>query len=234
MKKGCLYWLVLGWWLEPILYLVKQTRIVVWVAAIAVLAGFLIMAGAFLVAMAFIFAVLAVFIIIASLIINLIRKIYSRCHNCTDMEDLHEEEFEEKEEQCQSEQVKKQIPTPTKELEMSDEQALRYGSICNAFLEHQEEQEEANEQYRTKPITVCIPQPEMVLEDTVNLTTIKKADPEPVKRPEPTPVKKPEMSDEQALRYGLICNAYLDHQEEMEQYEPHERNNEKGNIQDDL
>lgn len=151
--------MVLGWWLEPILYLVKQTRIVVWVAAIAVLAGFLIMAGAFLVAMAFIFAVLAVFIIIASLIINLIRKIYSRCHNCTDMEDLHEEEFEEKEEQCQSEQVKKQIPTPTKELEMSDEQALIY---------------------------------------------------------------------------GLICNAYLNHQEEMEQYEPHERNNEKGNIQDDL
>ena len=117
------------------------------------------MAGAFLVAMAFIFAVLAVFIIIASLIINLIRKIYSRCHNCTDMEDLHAEELEEQEEQCQSAQVKKHIPTPTKGLEMSDEQALMY---------------------------------------------------------------------------GLICNAYLNHQEEMEQYEPHERNNEKGNIQDDL
>lgn len=220
--------MVLGWWLEPILYLVKQTRIVVWVAAIAVLAGFLIMAGAFLVAMAFIFAVLAVFIIIASLIINLIRKIYSRCHNCTDMEDLHEEEFEEKEEQCQSEQVKKQIPTPTKELEMSDEQALRYGSICNAFLEHQEEQEEANEQCWPKPITVCFPQSEMVPKET------KKAELEPVKKPAPAQVKKPEMSDEQALMYGLICNAYLNHQEEMEQYEPHERNNEKGNIQDDL
>lgn len=234
MKKGCLYWLVLGWWLEPILYLIKQTRIVVWIAAVAVLIGFLIMAGAFLVAMAFIFAVLAVFIIIASMIIGLIQKIHSRRTCGTDMEDLHAEELEEQEEQCQSAQAKKQIPTPTKGLEMSDEQALRYGSICNAFLEHHEEQEEANEQCWPKPITVCIPQPEMVLEDTVNLTTIKKADPEPVKRPEPTPVKKPEMSDEQALMYGLICNAYLNHQEEMEQYEPHERNNEKGNIQDDL
>lgn len=184
MKKGCLYWLVLGWWLEPILYLVKQTRIVVWVAAIAVLAGFLIMAGAFLVAMAFIFAVLAVFIIIASLIINLIRKIYSRCHNCTDMEDLHAEELEE--------------------------------------------QEEANEQCWPKPITVCIPQSEMVPKET------KKAELGPVKKPAPAQVKKPEMSDEQALMYGLFCNAYLNHQEEMEQYEPHERNNEKGNIQDDL
>lgn len=234
MKKGCLYWLVLGWWLEPILYLIQQTRIVVWIAAVAVLIGFLIMAGAFLVAMAFIFAVLAVFIIIASMIIGLIQKIHSRRACVTDMEDLHAEELEEQEEQCQSEQAKKQIPTPTKELEMSDEQALRYGSICNAFLEHQEEKEESNEQYRTKPITVCIPQPEMVLEDTVNLTTIKKADQEPVKRPEPTPVKKPEMSDEQALMYGLICNAYLNHQEEMEQYEPYERNNEKGDIRDNL
>lgn len=192
------------------------------------------MAGVFLVAMAFIFAVLAVFIIIASMIIGLMQKIHSQRTCGTDTEDLHAEEIEEQEEQCQSEQVKKQIPAPTKELEMSDEQALRYGSICNAFLEHQEEQEEANEQYRPKPITVCIPQAEMVLEDTVNLTTIKKAELEPVKRPEPTPVKKPEMSDEQALMYGLICNAYLNHQEEMEQYEPHERNNEKGNIQDDL
>ena len=37
MKKGCLYWLVLGWWLEPILYLIQRTRIVVWIAAVAVL-----------------------------------------------------------------------------------------------------------------------------------------------------------------------------------------------------
>ena len=159
MKKGCLYWLVLGWWLEPILYLIKQTRIVVWIAAILVLIGFLIMTGAFLVAMAFIFAALAVLTIVASLIIGLIQKIHPRRACGTDMEDLHAEEFEEQEEQCQSAQAKKQIPTPTKELEMSNEQALRYGSICNAFLEHQEE---------------------------------------------------------------------------MEQYEPHERNNEKGNIQDDL
>ena len=169
MKKGCLYWLVLGWWLEPILYLVKQTRIVVWVAAIAVLAGFLIMAGAFLVAMAFIFAVLAVFIIIASLIINLIRKIYSRCHNCTDMEDLHEEEFKDPE-----------------------------------------------EQYHLEPIATCIPQPKTIPEETINPITVKK--PEPAKKPEPIPVKKPEMSDEQALQYGLICNAYLEHEDDMEQY----------------
>lgn len=228
MKKGCLYWLVLGWWLEPILYLIKQTRIVVWIAAVAVLIGFLIMAGAFLVAMAFIFAVLAVLIIIASMIVELIRKIHSRRTCGTDIEDLHAEDFEDQEEQYQSKQVEKQIPTPTKELEMSNEQALRYGSICNAFLEHQEEQEEANEQCWQKPITVCIPRLEIVPKET------KKAEPEPVKRPEPTPVKKPEMSDEQALMYGLICNAYLDHEEEMEQYEPHERNNEKGNIQDDL
>ena len=228
MKKGCLYWLVLGWWLEPILYLIKQTRIVVWIAAVAVLIGFLIMAGAFLVAMAFIFAVLAVFIIIASMIIGLIQKIHSRRTCGTDMEDLHAEELEEQEEQCQSAQAKKQIPTPTKELEMSNEQALRYGSICNAFLEHQEEQEEANEQCWPKPITVCIPQSEMVPKE------IKEAELEPVKKPAPAQVKKPEMSDEQALMYGLICNAYLNHQEEMEQYEPHERNNEKGNIQDDL
>lgn len=228
MKKGCLYWLVLGWWLEPMLYMIKQTRIVVWIAAVAVLIGFLIMAGVFLVAMAFIFAVMAVLIIIASMIVELIRKIHSR-HACgTDMEDLHEEECEYQEEQYQPEQVEKQIPTPTKELEMSTEQALRYGSICNAFLEHQEEQEEANEQRWPKPITVCIPRLEIVPKET------KKAELEPVKRPEPTPVKKPEMSDEQALMYGLICNAYLDHEEEMEQYEPHERNNEKGNIQDDL
>lgn len=228
MKKGCLYWLVLGWWLEPILYMIKQTRIVVWIAAVAVLIGFLIMAGAFLVAMAFIFAVLAVLIIIASMIFGLIRKIHSRSNCCTDMEDLHEEDCEEQEEQYQPDQVEKQIPKPKKELEMSNEQALRYGSICNAFLEHQEEQEEANEQCRPKPITVCIPRFESVPKET------KKAEPEPVKRPEPAPVKKPEMSDEQALMYGLICNAYLDHEEEMEQYEPHERNNEKGNIQDDL
>lgn len=117
------------------------------------------MTGAFFVAMAFIFAVLAVFIIIASMIIGFIQKIHPRRACGTDMEDLHAEEIEEKEEQCQSEQVKKQIPTQTKGLEMSDEQALMY---------------------------------------------------------------------------GLICNAYLNHQEEMEQYEPHERNNEKGNIQDDL
>ena len=70
MKKGCLYWLVLGWWLEPILYLIKQTRIVVWIAAILVLIGFLIMEGAFLVAMAYILASLAVLIIVASLIIG--------------------------------------------------------------------------------------------------------------------------------------------------------------------
>lgn len=142
MKKGCLYWLVLGWWLEPILYLVKQTRIVVWIAAVAVLIGFLIMAGAFLVAMAFIFAVLAVLIIIASMIVELIRKIHSRRTCGTDTEDLHAEDCEEQEEQHQPEQVEKQIPTPTKELEMSNEQALRYGSICNAFLEHQEEMEQ--------------------------------------------------------------------------------------------
>ena len=159
MKKGCLYWLVLGWWLEPILYLIQQTRIVVWIAAVAVLIGFLMMAEAFLVAMAFIFAVLAVFIIIANMIIGLIQKIHSRRTCGTDMEDLLAEEFEDPEE-------------------------------------------------TRNPITA--------------------------KKPETTPVKKPEMSDEQALRYGLICNAYLDHQEEMEQYEPHERNNEKGNIQDDL
>lgn len=159
MKKGCLYWLILGWWLEPILYLIQQTRIVVWIAAILVLIGFLIMAGAFIVAMAFIFAVLAVLIIIASMIVELIRKIHSRRTCGTDMEDLHAEELEDPEE-------------------------------------------------TRNPITA--------------------------KKPETTPVKKPEMSDEQALRYGLICNAYLDHQEEMEQYEPHERNNEKGNIQDDL
>lgn len=219
--------MVLGWWLEPILYLIKQTRIVVWIAAIAVLIGFLIMAGAFLVAMAFIFAVLAVLIIIASMIVEL-RKIHSRRTCGTDMEDLHAEEFEDQEEQYQPEQIEKQIPTPTKELEMSNEQALRYGSICKAFLEHQEEQEEATEQCWPKPITVCISQSEMVPKET------KKAELEPAKRPEPTPVKKPEMSDEQALMYGLICNAYLDHEEEMEQYEPHERNNEKGNIQDDL
>ena len=126
-------------------------------------------------------------IIIASLIINLIRKIYSRCHNCADTDDLHEEELEEPE-----------------------------------------------EQYQPEPIAVCIPQPEMVPEETVNLTTVKELEPEPVKKPTPTQVKKPEMSDEQALMYGLICNAYLDHQEEMEQYESNERNNEKGNIQDDL
>ena len=84
MKKGCLYWLVLGWWLEPILYMIKQTRIVVWIAAAAVLIGFLIMAGAFLVAMAFIFAVLAVLIIIASMIVELIRKIHSRSTCGTD------------------------------------------------------------------------------------------------------------------------------------------------------
>lgn len=93
MKKGCLYWLVLGWWLEPILYLIQQTRIVVWIAAIAVLIGFLMMAGAFLVAMAFIFAVLAVFIIIASMIIGLIQKIHSR-RACGTDEDLHAEELE--------------------------------------------------------------------------------------------------------------------------------------------
>ena len=216
------------------LYMIKQTRIVVWIAAVAVLIGFLIMAGVFLVAMAFIFAVMAVLIIIVSMIVELIRKIHSR-HACgTDMEDLHEEECEYQEEQYQPEQVEKQIPTPTKELEMSNEQALRYGSICNAFLEHQEEQEGANEQCGPKSITVCIPQPETVPEETVNLTTVKELEPEPVKKPTPTPVKKPEMSDEQALMYGLICNAYLDHEEEMEQYEPHERNNEKGNIQDDL
>lgn len=188
MKKGCLYWLILGWWLEPILYLIRQTRIVVWIAAIAVLIGFLIMAGAFLVAMAFVFAVLAVLIIIASGIIGLIRKIYSRRNHGADMEDLHVEEIEEPEEQYQ--------PDPVKE---------KYGS---------------------EPMTVCIPQPETVPEEIVNPAAIKKS--------EPAPVKKPEMSDEQALRYGLICNAYLDHQEEMEQYEPNERNNEKGNIQDDL
>ena len=159
MKKGCLYWLVLGWWLEPILYLIQRTRIVVWIVAVAVLIGFLMMAGAFLVAMAFIFAVPAFLIIIASMIIGLIQKIHSRRTCGTDMEDLHAEEFEDPEE-------------------------------------------------------------------TINPITAKK--------PETTQVKKPEMSDEQALRYGLICNAYLDHQEEMEQYEPHERNNEKGNIQDDL
>lgn len=184
MKKGCLYWLVLGWWLEPILYLIQQTRIVVWIAAVAVLIGFLMMAGAFLVAMAFIFAVLAVLIIIASMIMGLIQKIHSRRACGTDMEDLHAEELEE--------------------------------------------QEEANEQCWPKPITVCIPQSEMVPKE------VKKAEVEPVKKPAPAQVKKPEMSDEQALMYGLICNAYLNHQEEMEQYEPHERNNEKGNIQDDL
>ena len=85
MKKGFLYWLVLGWWLEPILYLIKQTRIVVWIAAILVLIGFLIMAGVFIVAMAFIFAVLAVLIIIASMIVELIRKIHSRRTCGTDM-----------------------------------------------------------------------------------------------------------------------------------------------------
>ena len=74
----------------------------------------------------------------------------------------------------------------------------------------------------------------MVPEETVNLTTVKESEPDAVKKLTPAPVKKPEMSDEQALMYGLICNAYLNHQEEMEQYEPHERNNEKGNIQDDL
>lgn len=161
MKKGCLYWLVLGWWLEPILYLIKQTRIVVWIAAVAVLMGFLIMAGAFLVAMAFIFAVLAVLIIIARMIIGLIRNIHSRRTCGTDMEGLYAEESEEPEEQFQ---------------------------------------------------------PEPVPEETVNLTAIKKAELEPVKRPDPTPVKKPEMSDEQALRYGLICNAYLEHEDDMEQY----------------
>lgn len=109
--------------------------------------------------MAFIFAALAVLTIVASLIIGLIQKIHPRRACGTDMEDLNAEEFEDPEE-------------------------------------------------------------------TINPITAKKS--------ETTPVKKPEMSDEQALRYGLICNAYLDHQEEMEQYEPHERNNEKGNIQDDL
>lgn len=218
MKKGCLYWLVLGWWLEPILYLIQQTRIVVWIAAVAVLIGFLIMAGAFLVAMAFIFATLAVFIIIASIMIGLIQKIHYRRACGTDMEDLHAEELEEQEEQCQSEQVKKQIPTPTKELEMSNEQALRYGSICNAFLEHQEEQEEANEQCWPKPITVCIPQPDMVPEETVNPIAVKEVRQKSEEKPKPTPVRKAEMSDEQALQYGLMCNAYLEHEDDMEQY----------------
>ena len=190
MRKGCLYWLLIGWWLEPILYLIRQTRIVVWIAAIAVLIGFLIMVGAFLVALAFIFAALAVFVIVASLILNLIRKIHSRCNYDTDTEELHAEESEEPEEQSQPELI--------------------------------------------ATIAACIPQPATIPKETINPITIKNSEPKPVKKLEPTPTRKPEMSDEQALRYGLICNAYLDHQEEMEQYELHERNNEKGNIQDDL
>lgn len=177
MKKGCLYWLILGWWLEPILYLIRQTRIVVWIAAIAVLIGFLIMAGAFLVAMAFVFAVLAVLIITASMIIGLIRKIYSRRNHGADMENLHVEEPEEQ-----------------------------------YYLNP------VQEKYDSEPMTVCVPQPETVLEEIVNPVTIKKAEQEPVKRQELTPAKKPEMSDEQALDYARICNAYLEHQDDMEQY----------------
>ncbi len=174
MKKGCLYWLVLGWWLEPILYLIQQTRIVVWIAAVAVLIGFLIMAGAFLVAMAFIFAVLAVLIILASMIIGFIQKIHHRRACGADMEDLHAEELEE--------------------------------------------QEEANEQCWPKPITVCIPQPDMVPEETVNPIAVKEVRQKSEEKPKPTPVRKPEMSDEQALQYGLMCNAYLEHEDDMEQY----------------
>lgn len=37
-------------------------------------------------------------------------------------------------------------------------------------------------------------------------------------KPKPTPVRKPEMSYEQALQYGLMCNAYLEHEDDMEQY----------------
>lgn len=173
MKKGCLYWLVLGWWLEPILYLIQRTRIVVWIAAVAVLIGFLMMAGAFLVAMAFIFAVLAVLIIIASMIIGFIQKIHPRRACGTDMEDLHAEE-------CEG--------------------------------------QEANEQYRPKPITVCIPQPDMIPEETVNPIAVKGVRHKPEEKPKPTPVRKPEMSDEQALQYGLMCNAYLEHEDDMEQY----------------
>ena len=169
MKKGCLYWLVLGWWLEPILYLIQQTRIVIWIAAVAVLIGFLMMAGAFLVAMAFIFSVLAVLIIIASMIIGFIQKIHPRRACGNDMEELHAEEFEDPE-----------------------------------------------EQYHLEPIATCIPQPKTIPEETIKPITVKK--PEPAKKPELTPVKKPEMSDEQALQYGLICNAYLEHEDDMEQY----------------
>lgn len=180
MKKGCLYWLVLGWWLEPILYLIKQTRIVVWIASVAVLIGFLMMAGAFLVAMAFIFAALAVFIIVVSIIINLVRKIYSRRNHGVDMEDLHIEEIEETEEQYHPDSVK--------------------------------------ETYDSEPMTICIPQPEMVPEETVNPIAVKGVRQKPEEKPKPTPVRKPEMSDEQALQYGLMCNAYLEHEDDMEQY----------------
>lgn len=80
------------------------------------------------------------------------------------------------------------------------------------------EEQEANEQCRPKPITVCIPQPDMIPEETVNPIAVKGVRQKTEEKPKPTPVRKPEMSDEQALQYGLMCNAYLEHEDDMEQY----------------
>ncbi len=42
--------------------------------------------------------------------------------------------------------------------------------------------------------------------------------------------KKSEMSNAQILAYARMCNAYLEHQDEMEQYEQHEGNHENSNT----
>lgn len=80
------------------------------------------------------------------------------------------------------------------------------------------EEQESNEQCRPKSITVCIPQPDMIPEETVNPIAVKGVRQESEEKPKHTPVRKPEMSDEQALQYGLMCNAYLEHEDDMEQY----------------
>ena len=156
-KKGCLYWIIIGWWWEPLYFIFfswwrkgsflnEFFKLLLGIALILCLGTL-----SFGIAILVLIGISAIFII--KVIIKILAHIYKRLNINTNFCKYPTQPFK-----CSHENTERapaSIPiennqdapcnnnvkiTNTKQKpQLSDEQALAYARMCNAYLDHQDE-----------------------------------------------------------------------------------------------
>lgn len=159
MKKGCLYWLVFGWWWEPVRFIFtywwRRNSILINIFELLMLFGFLVIFGMFSVGIIVALAIIVGLIKLIRFIVTITLKAY-QTYKSNNMLGKYEKNNHAQNFTCKTDDTLLQSGyssqttedsissslsrdnKPAKES-MSDDQALAYARMCNAYLEHQDE-----------------------------------------------------------------------------------------------